>query len=154
MEWKIAIAGDDKEPYKAKVSDLIKESGLEGRVDLLGCRSDIFDLMAKSSVYAMSSRIEGFSLALVEAISQGCASVAFANHGVMNEVSCGGKGVRIVEDHNVEAFSQALAMLMADERLRKSVAEEGKACVKEYSLGAIVDKWENLLCCLVHHNTK
>ena len=144
-EWKIAIAGDDKEPYKAKVVDLIKESELEGRVDILGYRSDIFDLMAKSSVYAMSSRIEGFSLALVEALSQGCACVAFSNHGVINEVSCGGKGVTIVDDGNVEAFSLALAQLMADERLRESMAEEGKACVKEYSLGTIVDKWESLL---------
>lgn len=144
-EWKIAIAGDDKEPYKAKVVELIKESELEGRVDILGYRSDIFDLMAKSSVYAMSSRVEGFSLAMVEAISQGCVCVAFANHGVMNEVSCGGKGVMIVDDGNVDAFSQALAQLMADERLRKSMAEEGNVCVKEYSLGAIVDKWESLL---------
>lgn len=150
-EWKLAIAGDDREPYKAKVVEMIRETGLDGRVDLLGYRSDIFDLMAQSSVYALSSRIEGFSLALVEALSQGCACVAFANHGVMEEVTCGGKGVLIVEDGDVDSFSYALKQLMNDEILRKDMAKQGASCVNEYSLNAIVDKWEQLfkkLSCL------
>ena len=142
--WKISIAGDDKEPYKSEVAEMIKANGLEGCVELLGYRSDIFDLMAKSSIYAMSSRVEGFSIALVEALSQGCACVAFANHGVMKEVSCGGKGVLIVGDGDVNAFSNALKQLMADEGLRKKMADDGKLCVKEYALDAIVDKWEAL----------
>ncbi|MBQ6085467.1 MAG: glycosyltransferase [Bacteroidaceae bacterium] len=142
--WKISIAGDDREPYKSEVNEIIKANGLEGRVELLGYRSDIFDLMEKSSVYAMSSRVEGFSLALVEALSQGCACVAFANHGVIEEVTCGGKGVLIVDDGDVEAFSNALKQLMTDEELRKKMANDGMLCVKEYSLGAIVDKWEAL----------
>ena len=150
-EWKIKIAGNDREPYKSKVIEMIKEVGLERRVVLLGFRSDIFDVMAQSSIYAMSSRVEGFSLALVEALSQGCACVAFANHGVMEEVTCGGKGVLIVEDGDVDSFSNALKQLMNDEILRKNMAEQGASCVNEYSLDAIVDKWEQLfkkLLCL------
>lgn len=145
LEWKISIAGDDREPYKSKVAEMIKANGLEGSVDILGYRSDIYDLMAQSSIYAMSSRVEGFSLALVEALSQGCACVAFANHGVIEEVTSGGKGVMIVEDGDVMAFSNALRQLMADEELRNKMADVGALCLKEYSLDSIVKKWEDLL---------
>lgn len=143
-DWKIVIAGDDKEPYKTKVLEMTNEYGLDGRVCILGYRSDIIDIMAKASIYALSSRVEGFSLALVEAISQGCACVAFENHGVINEVSCGGKGVLMVKDGDVEGFSESLERLMADETLRRQMAENGTECVKEYSLGSIVDKWETV----------
>ena len=101
--------------------------------------------MAKSSIFAMSSRVEGFSLALIEALSQGCACVAFANHGVMEEVSCGGKGVQIVKDGNVQAFSEALRQLMGDDTLRKRMADEGAACVKKYGIEEITDHWEKML---------
>lgn len=143
-EWNLVIAGYSREPYKTKVVELIKESNLDTKVFLLGYRSDIFNVMAQASIYAMSSRVEGFSLSLVESISQGCACVAFAIHGVMEEVSCGGKGVLIVEDGDVVAFSDSLRQLMSDEDLRIRLANEGLTCVKEYSLNTIVDKWEAL----------
>ena len=144
-DWIITIAGDNKEPYKTKVMELISEAGLNSRVVFLGYRPAIFDIMAESSVYALSSRVEGFSLALVEAISQGCACVAFENHGVIDEVSCGGKGVLMVKDGNVDAFAGALDRLMDNESLRRQMAEDGLECVKEYSVRAIVDKWETVI---------
>ena len=141
-DWRVIIAGDDKEPYRSKIEKSIKEMNLDGRVDLLGYQTDIYNIMAESSIYALSSRIEGFSLSLVEAISQGCACVAFENYGVIREVSCGGKGVIIVEDGDVEGFSNSLRKLMCDEAFRHKMSELGKECLKGYSIGSVVDKWE------------
>lgn len=143
-DWNIAIAGDAKEPYLSKVMGMIKDCKLEGRVELLGYQSDIFKVMARSSIYALSSRIEGFSLSMIEALSQGCACVAFENYGVINEVSCGGKGVLMVNDGDVEGFSKQLRKLMESPEERKRLAEEGLSVVSSYSLDKIVTQWENL----------
>lgn len=143
-EWKIVIAGDAKEPYTTKVEEMIKASDLENRVDLLGFRTDIYSVMAKSSIFALSSRVEGFSLSLVEAQSQGCACVAFEDHGVINEVSCGGKGVLLVKDGDVEGFTRQLEKLMESPEERKRLSEEGRIVVSEYGIDKIVTYWEEL----------
>lgn len=144
-EWKIVIAGDAKEPYTTKVEEMIKVSNLEKRVDLLGFRTDIYSVMAKSSVFALSSRVEGFSLSLVEAQSQGCACVSFENHGVINEVSCGGKGVLLVKDGDVEGFTRQLEKLLESPEERKRLSEEGRTVVSAYGIDKVVTQWENLL---------
>ena len=144
-DWNIWIAGEDSEPYKSQVCKLILNFGLESRVDLLGHRSDIISVMAKSSIYALSSRVEGFSLSLVEAMSQMCACVAFENHGVIEEVTCGGKGTIIVKDGDVHVFSNALRHLMSDESYRLGLAQEGQNCIHKYGLKTIVDKWTDVI---------
>ncbi len=149
-DWKIIIAGTDPEPFRSQVINLAESNSIANRVQLLGFRQDIFDIMKRSSIYALSSRIEGFSLSLIEAISQECACVAFENYGVINEVTCGGKGVLIVKDGDVVAFSESLGRLMADDALRRSLAEEGIKCVNEYSINVIADKWEELLNRIAH----
>lgn len=143
-DWKIAIAGDSKEPYKSIVEGLIKDCHLDGRVELLGFQTNIFGVMAKSSIYALSSRIEGFSLSLVEALSQGCACLAFENYGVIDEVSRGGKGVLTVKDGDVEGFSKQLCRLIYSPEERIRLAEEGKSVVSAYDLDKIATQWENL----------
>ncbi|MBR5747462.1 MAG: glycosyltransferase [Prevotella sp.] len=143
-DWKIVIAGDAKEPYMTKVQAMINHLNLDGRVELLGYQSDIFSIMAKTSIYALSSRIEGFSLSLVEALSQGCACVAFENYGVINEVTCGGKGVLVVKDGDVNGFSNQLRLLMESLKERKRLAEDGKPVVSAYSMDKIVTQWEDL----------
>lgn len=141
-DWNIAIAGDDREPYKTEVLNLAIKERISNQVRLLGFQKDIYDIMRSSSIYALSSRIEGFSLSLVEALSQGCSCIAFENHGVIQEVSCGGKGVVIIKDKDVDSFSAALEKLMNDETYRKELAQEGRKCITEYEINSIVDKWE------------
>lgn len=144
-DWRIKIAGEDSEPYKSQMLQLIEDFGIGDCVDLLGYRSDIYNVMALSSIFALSSRVEGFSLSLIEALSQGCVGVAFDNHGVITEVSCNGKGVLIVKDGDVEAFSKSLSKLMADEELRIGISKNGLDLTKEYGIEVTTDKWEHLI---------
>ncbi len=148
--WELAIAGDDREPYKTKVLELAKLEGVLEQIKILGYRKDIYEVMSSSSIYALSSRIEGFSLSLVEALAQGCCCVAFENYGVINEVTCGGKGVLLVKDGDIDSYSCALEKLLKDEDLRIKLAKEGHLCVEKYSVQSIVDKWEIVLNGLIY----
>lgn len=143
-DWKLVIAGDASEPYYQEVLNMVKNEGIEDSVRFLGLRSDIFDVMDGASIYALSSRAEGFSLSLIEAMSQKCACVAFDNHGVINEVSCGGKGVVIVKDGEVNDFSSALDRLMSDCDFREELTIQSEECLNRYLLNNIVVQWEDL----------
>lgn len=65
----LVVAGDggEEERLRRRVSEL----GLEGRVFLLGWRKDLARLYRAFSIFAMTSRSEGTSVSLLEAMSSG-----------------------------------------------------------------------------------
>ncbi len=63
----IAGAGDRQN----RLQQLIDETGLGGRVRLLGYRSDIAELCRAADVYALPSLREGLNLSLMEAMASG-----------------------------------------------------------------------------------
>lgn len=143
-EWKIQVAGKIENKGLNKLQQEITRLNLEGKVEFLDFCPHIEEVMQKASIYALSSRIEGFSLSLVEAISQGCACIAFDNYGVISEVTDGGKGTIIVKDGDVDAYSKNLEKLISDEQLRKSLVIEGEAIIDKYKVESIVDQWVSL----------
>ena len=143
-EWHLQIVGAKDSITESKVMAMAASKGLADRLTLTGFDPDIFRHMRNASVYALTSRIEGFSLSLVEAMSQGCACVAFRNFGVMEEVTHGGKGVILVDDGDVNGFRESLRMCMSDSALRQAMAADGVECSKQYSLSEIANKWEKL----------
>lgn len=64
--WNLRIAGDG--PQRGELEGLIRELGLAERVELLGFRSDVPQLLQDCDVFIQSSHSEGCSLALLEAL--------------------------------------------------------------------------------------
>ena len=143
-DWKLVLVGTKDEGSEKKVLELAYRYGVADSLELKGFDPNIVQQFRQSSVFALSSRIEGFSLSLVEAMSQGCACVAFRISGVIEEVTYGGKGVVLVEDGDVEGFKDGLRKCMSDRNLRDKMAIEGIECSKNYDLNAIASKWEAL----------
>ena len=143
-EWKIKIAGKIEDKGLAKLQQEIIRLNLEGKVEFLDFCPHIDEVMQKASIFALSSRIEGFSLSLVEAISQGCACIAFDNYGVISEVTDGGKGTIIIKDGDIGAYSEELEKLVVSEQLRNKLVREGESIIDKYKIESIVDQWESL----------
>lgn len=148
-EWKIKIAGKIDPNSISYLQKMIEKLGIEKNVEFLDFCPNIKDVMRKASIYALTSRIEGFSLSLVEAISQGCACIAFDSYGVISEVTDGGKGVIIIQDGDTNAFSENLFRLMSDQQLREKLVEDGVSIIDKYKLENIVDQWVELFNSLV-----
>ncbi len=79
----LRIAGEG--PERARLEKLIRRLGSEGRVELLGHREDVVDLMGDAHVLVVSSRTEGFSLALVEGLLA-CDLVLSTRVGIAPEI--------------------------------------------------------------------
>lgn len=143
-EWRIKIAGKIEPNSLSYLQKMIEKLGIEKDVEFLDFCPNIKEVMRKASIYALTSRIEGFSLSLVEAISQGCACIAFDSYGVISEVTDGGKGVIIIKDGDTDAYSKNLFRLMSDEQLREKIVEDGDSIIDKYKLENIVDQWVEL----------
>jgi len=75
-EWKLVICGEG--PERKKIEHLIIEKNLVGNVLLKGYlnQDDIKKWMQSSRIFVMSSEVEGFPKALLEAAACGCACVS------------------------------------------------------------------------------
>ena len=69
----LVIAGDGSE--KERLEKLIDDLGIRSRVYLLGWRDDIHSLFSAFSIFTLSSRSEGTSISLLEAMSSGLAPI-------------------------------------------------------------------------------
>jgi glycosyltransferase involved in cell wall biosynthesis len=83
FDWRLDLAGEGPERGALKV--LTQELGLGDRVTLLGHREDVAALAASAHVQVVSSRTEGFGLALVEGLLH-CDVVLSTPVGVAQEI--------------------------------------------------------------------
>jgi len=142
-DWELRIYGDGSQ--RAELERLIAELGLDGSVRLMGATSDIGEELARASVFALSSRFEGFGMVLVEAMSKGVPVVSFdCPRGPSEIVDDGVDGV-LVPNGDVGALARALVELTGDEQRRRALGAAGLEKSRRYEIGAIGERWEALL---------
>lgn len=138
--WTLEIAGAGNGNSQAFVENMIKERGLDKRVNLLGHIDDMKKLYSESSIFALSSRMEGFPMVLMEAMSQGCACVAFSVGGASDEMMSDKSG-SIIRDNDCESFGNALEALMSNEDLRVQCSHNAVKESSRFSVDSFVDNW-------------
>ncbi len=106
----------------------IATAGLQGRIHLLGVRSDMADVLAALDVYAMPSHHEGLPMALLEAMAASRAVVASAVGSIPEVIRDGVSGL-LVPPQDVPALAQALLRPMTDPDLRQSLGREARQTV-------------------------
>ena len=144
-EWKLDIYGEaDNKRYPQKLEKLIKQYGLESRVQLRGLTDKLHDQMRKSDIFAFSSRDEGFGLALAEAMSIGLPVIAYKSCYPTDELVQDGKEGLLASD-DVDDFADKLSKLISDADLRMSLGKNGHVKAAQFSGTVIWDKWENVI---------
>lgn len=110
-EARLSIVGEG--PLRSSLEALTAELGVADIVFFLGQRDDVTSILQRSDVFLMSSRYEGISLAILEAMRAGLAVVATNVGGVANTVDSGVTGI-LVPDDDVDAFTQAMRQMLVD----------------------------------------
>ena len=118
------LAGDG--PALPAVAAALQKDGLSERVELLGARADIPELLAGSDVFVLSSRSEGFPVSILEAMAAGLPVVATDVGGVAEAVENGETGC-LVPAADPEALARALERLVSDADLRRRLGAAGRA---------------------------
>ena len=139
-EWHLIIYGEGQE--RPKLEAMVRERGLEDRIRLPGIERHPEQVLPHADVFVVSSRYEGFSLALAEAMAVGAPVVSFACSGPLEIVRDGVDGL-LAPPGDVAALADTLARLMGDEELRRRLGREAPAVVERYAPERILGLWRN-----------
>lgn len=120
----------------------VRERGIGRSVRFLGGRTDVPDLLRAADLFVHPSREEGFSNAILEAMSAGLPVAAFDVGGNGEAVVHGETGL-LAPARDSGALAGALAELLGDEGRRKGMGEAGRRRAAEsFSLDRMVAEME------------
>lgn len=147
--WNLDIAGKDivGGNHSKELKKMVEAKGLIGRVNFIGYHTDVKSLMKAYSIYCLSSRSEGFSLTLTEAMASGMATVSYDLSGP-HEITRNNEDGLLVEDQNIDALAEGMQKLMIDEKLRYNLGLKAINNVKRFDSNIITDRWETFLSTL------
>jgi sugar transferase (PEP-CTERM/EpsH1 system associated) len=141
-EFTLVVAGDG--PLRADLMARALSLGLSGRVRWLGHRSDVESVFAAADLFVLSSKSEGLSNTILEAMASGLPVVATRVGGADEMVVHGQTGL-LVPPESPSELARALGALAAGDARRAAMGAAGRARVEaEFSLEGMLQQYEAL----------
>ncbi|MCQ6558989.1 glycosyltransferase family 4 protein [Paenibacillus mendelii] len=128
---KLLLAGEGGQVAECRL--LASSLGVGDRVDFLGYRNDIEELLPMCDVAVASSLREGLPVNIMEAMACGLPIIATANRGHSELVEDQGNGF-IVAPGDIQAFADRMDQLYHSELLRERMGQESVRRAANYSL--------------------
>ncbi len=135
-EYKLLLAGDG--PLREEMENLVKELELTGRVQFLGNRPDIPNLLKTADIIVLSSKHEGLSLASIEAMASGKPFIASDVPGLREIVK--GYGL-LFEQGNAAELADKIRTLTADPAFYEEVRQRCAARVADFDIHQMVQQY-------------
>jgi glycosyltransferase involved in cell wall biosynthesis len=130
------LVGDG--PLRSSLEAQVQALGLADRVDFLGHRTDIRDLLASSDVFVLPSLYEGLPLSILEAMAAGKPVVATQVGGTAEVVLAGETGL-LVPPSDSTALATAIRSVVTDRAFAQRLGSRGRVRVeREFSTAVML----------------
>ncbi|MFM0551139.1 glycosyltransferase family 4 protein [Paraburkholderia sediminicola] len=141
--WDLVILGDGDD--RRSLVEQVAAAGLNERVLLPGQVGNMPDWYERADLYVLSSRFEGFSMTIVEAMASGCAVVSFdCDAGPGDIITHGHDGLLVREVGDPQELANALSTLMSDDETRALMASRARAVVDRFSVARVFSMWRDV----------
>lgn len=124
------IIGTGDRAYEQTLHVLTGELGIGQHVHFVGFQDAVSPWLAALDLYVHPARMEGFGIAVVEAMAAGKAVVATITGGLPEVVEHERTGLLVASD-NPEALSVAVVSLLRDKTRREVMGKRGAELVRE-----------------------
>ena len=123
------LAGDG--PQREALIHLSRGVGVSDRVHFLGVRHDVRELIGTADVYVQASRVEGFGLAVVEAMAGGLPVIASNVPGLREVV---GDAARLFEGGDHIGLAGRIVEVLGNPKLRNCLSEAGRTRARTFDV--------------------
>lgn len=131
-------------PEQERLEALSAEKGLSARVSFLGFRTDIPELLNVSDCFALTSRSEGLSYSIAEAMAAGLPAVV-TDVGGNHELIVDGENGFLVPLDDPALFAEKLDTVADNKELRKTFGRNSRARAEAwFSMDAMLDGYLSL----------
>jgi glycosyltransferase involved in cell wall biosynthesis len=134
--------------YQKSLFNSVIKLGIKDKVNFLGIRHDIVEILSASDIFAFPSRAEGLPIALLEAMAAGLPCVASSVSGIPEVISNYDNGI-LIENEDTDSLAEILISLAKDRNMRRKLSEKAILSLNEFSLehqvSHIIKLYEELL---------
>jgi glycosyltransferase involved in cell wall biosynthesis len=140
VEWKLRIRGSGSEEEKLKLK--AEYLGLTDKIQILGPTSNVEAEYLGASIYAMSSKFEGFPMTLLEAMAYGIPCVSFDCPNGPSEIINDGEDGFIVPLGDIEMLANRMSMIADNEALKYCLGKKARENIQRFDLKSITKHWD------------
>lgn len=133
--------GSEEKAMKAR----IVEKNLEKNVFIRGFTTNLWEEYASSSLCILTSLIEGFSLALLEAQEASVPLISYDVRYGPGELIEDGKNGFLVEANNQEAFVEKMRNYLSSPKKQEAMMKASQENGQRYHKDVLIQKWKKLL---------
>jgi glycosyltransferase involved in cell wall biosynthesis len=142
-DWELTIIGDG--PEKHELKKIVQNKKLQ-RVTFISFTTHPEKYYKESEILCLTSDFEGCPMVLLEAQQHGCAAIAFdCSYGVRDILSPNWTNGVFIPNGDIDEYAQALAKLMEDKALRRTIQRNGLENVKRFSISTSVEQYDALI---------
>lgn len=142
QDWSWDIFGEGSD--RKEIEKLIKDYDLTNRVYLNGQVNDLYNRYKDYSFYVITSRYEGFGMALLEANQSGLPIISFDVECGPREIIVNGKNGYLIEPLNESAMAQKVLELCENRNKCLRISENIKCMDNPFRLSEIISKWDEV----------
>jgi glycosyltransferase involved in cell wall biosynthesis len=146
-ETELWILGDG--PRRKELETLVKKLELQNKVFLLGWVSDIKSYIDKSNLFVLSSKREGFSYVLLEAMCQGIPVISTDTPYGPGEILGSGEFGVLVPMGRPDRMQNAMLTLLKNKQKYKYYSEKSIERSKFFSANRMLNGYKSLISDLV-----
>lgn len=135
----------DNELFMDELRHFISKHKLSNKIKFVGRVNNVEDYLKAGDIFVFPTRAEGMANALLEAMACGLPCVATELEGVTDSVINNGVDGLLTEAENVEALTEVLSKLLADNQLKKTLGINARnEITKNYQIQEIALKYIDL----------
>ena len=146
-EWSLVIVGDGDEATALKI--FCEDLDISQSVYFTGAVMDPYPYYRACEIFISLSELEGFPLALIEAMSCACPVVMNAYSEAIYEIIDHGQNGFVVDRSNKENLYRVVERLVVDDKLRKRIGHNGASVLHTYDEPKIIDDWKRLIAAVL-----
>jgi GalNAc-alpha-(1->4)-GalNAc-alpha-(1->3)-diNAcBac-PP-undecaprenol alpha-1,4-N-acetyl-D-galactosaminyltransferase len=138
-DWHLTILGEG--PMRSALEDLRSQLGLKDRVHFPGQVADVNAYLRQADIFVLSSRFEGFPMAICEAMACGLPVLAVnCLSGPSDIIRDGIDGV-LVPANDIDALASGIEDLIANPDKRQRLAQAAPQILERFGLERVMELW-------------
>lgn len=141
--WHLTILGDGDE--RENLNLLSDELGISDKIDMPGRVKNPYPILKKADIYVLSSRSEGFPVALCEAMGVSLPCISFDCPTGPSDIIENNHNGLLIDYLNIEKLAEGMIFLIENEVFRTQLAVEAKKINDMLNIETIMSKWSEII---------